>query len=1623
MKKGFMKFTKLLVLTAMIIYDLMTPAMVFASELSSSIPNKGDVGINNEVVNNGEYATVSVGDFDNEGDIKVTKTVKKTNTEGRYEIEFEVKGKEKKNNMWVVVVFDKSGSMNCIKYDDRNRCLNNGTKWSDAVSGAKTFASIVNNALNTNKNDPKAQIALVQFSGSSGYGDVAWNDATVVRNFAASDFSSVNFGSASGGTNLGEGLNKALSLFSDKSSSIKSTDKKYVVVIGDGQPTLYSNSSGYTAGSGSSMDDDSKSYAVTKANALKAKSVGAEIFTIGYEISNNTDAQAVLAEIASADVEGSNIKHNLSASTDNISTAFTNIANSISKSYAGTNASLTDNIGGSFTLTDNNTGTSYTKSIGNITEDGTKFSFFVDIDKDTPTGWYNTNNGFTLVYNDTNGVRKTIECNDNPQVYWVQNTYDYVINYYKDSISSDNYLGNSGIRKAAKDTNIVLNDTDKNAYLANAGEGYEFNSVSPSTLVISTDSSKNVINVLYTKKKFTYKVEYLFEELDGSYKELSSVPSKNNISATYGDSVNALTYNNITIPSGYTFNESKTKGSNNGVYTIKNNEVVIKLYYDREELTYDVVYMFENVNENGYEERPDLVSNKSDVSAKYGEEVTASEHLLSTVPSGFVLNTNKTYEINNGKYTITTNDRIIYIYYDRGSYVFTVNYYFNEVFDNTYSYSNDAVYGTTKSAMDYTLEKVNSKHLADKINSDNEDYFLDPTKNKDSITIGADDNSLGVYYISTSLVPDGNKFEEITKTNNINSITSSSDKVTYTVKYKFVSDIKNIKDGDKVVFTIVDTLPSGIDTTNSSLNGGIYDSSKNTITWTYEEDIDEFTSLYSVNNREITIVYTVLYNDYLSSNGSEMTNTATGKTEVIRNNDVVVATNGVSTSSDVDVNIMGKVTASYIVEGTTTKLCDDVTTNGLVGTDYTTEKKTFFGYSYKTTTGDSASDKYVEGKDLEVTYVYTKNDGNVDNINVGKTGPNTINSVNGAFDYNISGSADVKNYVGDVTLIVKDTLPYTINVSESTIPTSCKYEESTKIITCSMVYKNIKESDYISGKFSVSASFNLKLVFNGINDDEVINKAQTIVDLDGNKTSSDVVEKKTEVLKGSLKVVHRSDSKVLETEDTKTALGGTTYTTNSKSFYGYTLDTSRMPSNASGEYKANETTTVTYYYTNNEGTVNDRVSKVQKNNIMDINSEYHYVLSYIGEVDDYDGEVKLELIDTLPYNANIKSIDSRCTVDGKTIVCKETYNITENSKQISATFDIELVYTSVGREVTNSVKSKLIYGNNTSTKETSVTDRVPYGNLIVKHISDDTLLGTEVYNDVLAGTTYTTSSKSFFGYTYDGNTPVNASGEYKANETVIVVYNYTKNDGEVDDPKTEKIGPDTINSVNGVFEYTINAYGEVKDYVGNITLTVKDMLPYEIDMDKSSLDNRCVYDESTKMITCVQEYNGIEEEDYVNRVYTVNETFEFELVFIGIDSDTVVNMAESTIDLDGNKKTTTGETETVVSKSDVVVSYKDIDGNMLTDDIIMTGLVGTEYTTEEKEFFGYSLKEVNGNRSGFYEEETIYVEYIYVKTIGTGDIEELPPQTGVESGLYDYLILINMIMLLLVGYRKVKETL
>lgn len=265
----------------------------------------------------------------------------------------------------------------------------------------------------------------------------------------------------------------------------------------------------------------------------------------------------------------------------------------------------------------------------------------------------------------------------------------------------------------------------------------------------------------------------------------------------------------------------------------------------------------------------------------------------------------------------------------------------------------------------------------------------------------------------------------------------------------------------------------------------------------------------------------------------------------------------------------------------------------------------------------------------------------------------------------------------------------------------------------------------------------------------------------------------------------------------------------------------------------------------------------------------------------------------------------------------------------------------------------------------------------------------------------------------NANETVAFVGKSGAGSTITVIYNYIKNNGEITENDVTKLQKNQITDINSEYNYVLNYNGKIENYVGEVTLELTDILPYNVVI--TSMDKRCTLD--GKVITCKETYN-IDENNQV-----INESFDIKLRYTNIGSE-VTNKVESRLIYGNNEITDEDKVTDKVPYGVVIATYKDTNGNELTTEVKTIDLVGKEYNTEEKDFFGYSLKEINGNENGTYIDDTIYVEYIYTNTMGTGDIEELPPQTGVEqNNLYNYLIIISMLVLSVRGYKKVKETL
>ena len=784
-----MKKLKYFFASAIVLVAVAISTIVFAEYKEQ----KGDIRFGNNISNNS--ITVTEGNLVEQGDIQINKTVSKIDDNGNYKVTFEVKGKDvethtsNKKDVYAVVVLDKSNSM-CNSYN-----CSRDEKWTSAVNGAKTFAKTLHEKI------PTANIALVTFADKDGFlgiFDNAYNDAEVLRNFDNKDFSNVNFGTPNGGTNLYAGLYEANELLT--ASNVKKDAIKYVVVISDGEPTLYYDDNGYTKGPGSHMDATTERKTKEMAKIVQKS---AEVFAIGYDY-NGT----ILSEVASG------ADHVYLSDPTTIVNKFTDIATIMGKANAGTDATLTDNIGAKFVMTDAQ-GNKYTSEKFDITEAGKTFSFNIKINEEdiTEDGWYSTNADFELTYTDPNGTTKTIKSTKNPEVYWVAKRYDYKIEYYYDG-QIDNTLTETG--KDVKGKEITVSEESiKN----NTKEGYSLTCVNPTTRkIVISSSEENVIRVYYERNSYDYEVHYFF---NGNEDE-SLIERK---SAKYNDVINAYTDK---VKTGYKLEKTENLPL---IIGVENN--IINVYYvtdetQTKELSYTVEYYKDGKK----------VENDTQVVTET-KQVLESDTL--TVKKGEINVTNKYVGY---KFEKTNPETIPNSINDKG--VIKVYYVFDESQTKELSYTVEYYKNGKKVENDTQVEVVTVHVLQpntlqvnqDKINTENKyvGYKLEKTSPE---TIPGEINNGGiikVYYIlddgqtktltyTVNYYKDDNLVKEDTETIYETKQVLESD--TLTVK----SEEINIKDkyvGYKFVKTNPELIPEVIE------NKGVIDVYYEKDTFTYE---------------------------------------------------------------------------------------------------------------------------------------------------------------------------------------------------------------------------------------------------------------------------------------------------------------------------------------------------------------------------------------------------------------------------------------------------------------------------------------------------------------------------------------------------------------------------------------------------------------------------------------------------------------------------------------------------------------------------------------------------------------------------------------------------------------------
>lgn len=565
----------------------------------------------------------TVGSTTSAGDVELKKTVEKTDEEGIYKVTLTAKGKNKVTtesqyaDIYTVVVLDTSGSM------EKEVCVNRpfpyifckdwaDIKYPEAVKGTKVFA---NTLLSKYSN---AQLALLTFS----------SDVKKARDFDNKGFDNVNYPDPDGLTNLGAAIQTADEMLAEKKKS-DTNAKLYMVILSDGYPERQTVNH------------------TTAANHAK-NVTGVEIFTIGYDTDENT--QKLLQGVAT------DANHYSNADGNNVAQKFTDIAGSIETSVpAGRNATITDTIADGFSYvegSDNNAtvdGKKISFNLDEITEEGEAVSFKIKIDKDLPTDWYPTNDKADITYTDVSDESVTKTITSSAEVYWVQETYEYRVNYYKDSINGT-LLGTIN-GEEPKNTKINSTDIDINKYKPT---GYG-NGIIETDMPYTITGENDVINVVYKKRNdLSYTVEY--------YKEQNKISNDND------NTVNNQTFGNKVHEAEIDKNKYKPLlGYKDGIietnmpYEIKEEDNVIKVcYFKRDDMSYTVKYLDKNTNNELYDS--EIRENKT-FEEVYTE--TAKES-----PYGYRLVGNDTQEVK-----IDAEDKVVIFYYEkRNDFSYTVMY-------------------------------------------------------------------------------------------------------------------------------------------------------------------------------------------------------------------------------------------------------------------------------------------------------------------------------------------------------------------------------------------------------------------------------------------------------------------------------------------------------------------------------------------------------------------------------------------------------------------------------------------------------------------------------------------------------------------------------------------------------------------------------------------------------------------------------------------------------------------------------------------------------------------------------------------------------------------------------------
>ena len=708
-------------------------------------------------------------------------------------------------------------------------------------------------------------------------------------------------------------------------------------------------------------------------------------------------------------------------------------------------------------------------------------------------------------------------------------TGENVINIYYTKRNDLSYT----VNYLEKDTNKVLH-TQKNqtgmtfkAKVKSADEkididGYNYDSGDKDSLTITT--GENVINIYYTKRNdLSYKVNYLEK---GTNNVLYDQKVQENI--TYESVVTSA--NEVIEIDGYNY-DSVDKAT----LTITTGENVINIYYiKRNDLSYTVNYLEKDTNKV-------LHDQKIQEGMTFESTVTSIDEVIDI--DGYNYDS-----VDKETLTIGTGENVINIYYTkRNDLSYTVNYLEKDT---------NKVLHEPKTQDGMTFEDVvNSRNYVIAIDGYNYDSV-----NKDTITIGAGENVINVYYT---------KRTDLSYT--VNYLEKNTNKVLHEPKVQEIMTFEsNIISSDEVI----------------DIYGYSYDSvDKETLTITTSENIINI--YYTKKDTKVTVHYyeegtTNKVSEDIEILGKVFDDYTTTSADNIPSKYELVAEpenkNGIMKEEAISViyyyrKKVTQVVVHYYEENTTKKLTEDVIINGRIDDEYTTRSATNIPSKYELVAIPSNAKGSMTEETIEVVYYYRVKEAVV-NIRYLEKGTNKV-------------LANPDRLVGkdddDYQTKAKEIEGY--KLVEHTGNENGKFGVEPITITYYYLYKTKATVQYID---KITGKILEKSTTEGLEGDDFVTESKDfekyiLVEEPPEKTVK--MTKKEQVVK--YYYTHVSDGVIEKhidiisgqviANDVHNGNEGDTYDIPARTFDGYDLVKDKLPANSKGTMKV-EPVEVIYYY-------------------------------------------------------------------------------------------------------------------------------------------------------------------------------------------------------------------------------------------------------------------------------------------------------------------------------------------------------------------------------------------------------------------------------------------------------------